>query len=257
MPTTTIVGNWKLNKSASEAASLASDIRDQLADHFGTAVVVCPPSIALESVSRVLEGSQIAVGTQNVHSEIVGAFTGEISAEMAREFAQYVIVGHSERRMHFGESDEFISRKVAAVMNAGLSPILCVGEPAEVRKRGNAERFVTGQLIQGLSRVTYATGILVAYEPVWAIGTGEAATAQAAQEMAYSLRGKLRELYGAGADEVPCLYGGSVNSANISEFVEQPDIDGALVGGASLEAGSFSGIVRAATLASGTRAGEG
>ena len=256
MPTTTIVGNWKLNKTPAEAASLASGIRNLLADHVEPKVVVCPPSIALESVCRVLEGSQIAVGAQNVHSEIVGAFTGEISAEMAREFAQYVIVGHSERRMHFGESDEFISCKVAAVMNAGLRPILCVGEPAEVRKSGEAEQFVTGQLIQGLSRVSDPTDVLVAYEPVWAIGTGEAATARAAQEIASSLRGKLRELYGAGADEVPCLYGGSVNSANISEFVEQPDIDGALVGGASLEADSFAGIVRAATLASGTRVGE-
>ena len=247
MPTTTIVGNWKMNKMPTEAGHLASDIRDRLADQAGAAVVVCPPSIALAAVYRALEGSQIAVGVQNVHSESVGAFTGEISAKMAREFAQYVIVGHSERRMIFGESDEFISRKVAAVVSAGLRPILCVGEPAEVRNGGTAERYVTGQLIEGLSCLEDLSGVLVAYEPVWAIGTGQAATSESAQEIAGALRDQLRDLYGVAADDVPCLYGGSVNADNVSEFSEQPDIDGVLVGSASLAADSFADIVTAAT----------
>ena len=247
MRNATIVGNWKMNKTPSEAGRLASAIRNTLADHAGAEVVICPPSIALAAVHSALEGSNVAVGAQNVHSESDGAFTGEISAEMAREFARYAIVGHSERRMLFGESDEFISRKVAAVLSAGLRPILCVGEPAEVRSEGRAEEFVTGQLTEGLSRVTDVSGVLVAYEPVWAIGTGQAATPRAAQQMiGGALRAKLRDLYGAAADEVPCLYGGSVNPSNVSEFVQQPDVDGALVGGASLEAASFAGLVTAA-----------
>ena len=255
MPTATIVGNWKMNRTPAEAAQLASGIRDRLVEQAGAEVVVCPPSVALADVWRALEGSQIAVGVQNVHSESSGAFTGEISAEMARDFAQYVIVGHSERRMLFGESDEFVSRKVAAVVNAGLRPILCVGEAAEIRNGGGAEQFVTDQLAKGLSRLSDLSGVLVAYEPVWAIGTGEAATSLAAQDMAGSLRGKLRDLYGAAAEDVPCLYGGSVNPANISDFMEQPDIDGALVGGASLEADSFADIVTGATGLGRTQAG--
>ena len=246
MRNATIVGNWKMNRTPSEAGRLASAIRDTLTDHAGAEVVICPPSIALAAVHSALEGSNVAVGAQNVHSESGGAFTGEISAEMVREFATYVIVGHSERRMLFGESDEFISRKVAAVLSAGLRPILCVGEPAEVRSEGRAEEFVTGQLVEGLARVTDVSGVLVAYEPVWAIGTGQAATPQMAQEMIGALRAKLRDLYGVAADEVPCLYGGSVNPSNVSEFVQQPDVDGALVGGASLEAASFAGLVIAA-----------
>ena len=257
MPTTTIVGNWKMNKTPAEAGLLASDIKDRLTGKIGAAVVVCPPSIALESVCRALEGSQIAVGAQNVHSASEGALTGEISAQMAREFARYVIVGHSERRMLFGETDEFIGQKVAAVVDAGLRPILCVGEPPEVRSGGAAEEYVTAQLVEGLSLVSDVSAVLVAYEPVWAIGTGQAATSQEAQRMAGALRHRLRDFHGAAADEVPCLYGGSVNPANIAEFVKGPDVDGALVGGASLEAGSFADIVRVAACASGVSTGQG
>ena len=247
MPTITIVGNWKMNKTPAEAAQLASDIRDRLLDYAGAAVVVCPPSIALETVSRVLDGSRISVGAQNVHSSSAGAFTGEISSEMAREFAEYVIVGHSERRTLFKESDELAGQKVSAAASAGLRPILCVGESREVRSSGKAVEFVTDQLVVGLSHLSSPSGVLVAYEPVWAIGTGQAATSKAAQEMIGAIRNKLRDLYGVAGDEVPCLYGGSVNSTNIAEFVGQSDIDGALVGGASLEADSFTSIVRSAS----------
>lgn len=247
MPVRTIIGNWKLNRTPSEAARLASGIRRRLADSTGAVVVVCPPSIALETVSRVLDGSGIAVGAQNVHSETEGAFTGEISADMVREFASYAIVGHSERRMLFGESDEFVGRKVAAAVKAGLRPILCVGEPSDVRNAGRAESHVTAQLLSGISHLTDISGILVAYEPVWAIGTGQAATPEVAQEISATLRSAMRERFGTVAEEVPCLYGGSVNSANIRDFVDQRDIDGALVGGASLEAESFAAIVEAAS----------
>ena len=243
----TIVGNWKMNMTPSGSERLASEIRHRLAGSTGATVVVCPPSIGLETVNRVLNGSGVAVGVQNVHSDPQGAFTGEISAEMASEFASYVIVGHSERRALFDESDEFIGRKVAAAERAGLRPILCVGEPSDVRSTGCAESFVTAQLLSGLSDVNDVSRVLVAYEPVWAIGTGQAATPEVAQQIASVLRSALRDRFGAVADDVPCLYGGSVNSANIVEFVEQADIDGALVGGASLEAKSFADIVAAAS----------
>ena len=210
-------------------------------------MVVCPPSIALESVSRVLEDSEISVGAQNVHSEIEGAFTGEISAGMVREFATYAIVGHSERRILFGEDDDFISHKVATAVSAGLRPIVCIGEPTDVRSAGRAEKYVTEQLLRGLSQLTDISSVLVAYEPVWAIGTGLAATPEVAQQVSSALRSALRERYGTVAGQVPCLYGGSVNVANIAEFVEQADVDGALVGGASLEAESFADIVTAAS----------
>ena len=247
MRMTTIIGNWKLNKTPTEAEHLASEIRRLLAESASTNVVVCPPSVALETVSRALDGSGIALGAQNVHSESAGAFTGEISAEMVREFASYAIVGHSERRTLFGESDEFIAQKVAAAMKAGLRPVLCVGEPAEVRSAGCAESYVTAQLFSGLSQLTDISSVLVAYEPVWAIGTGQAASPDVAQQMSSALRGALRDKYGNVANQTPILYGGSVNAANIADYVGRTDVDGALVGGASLEAAAFAEIVIAAS----------
>ena len=247
MRVTTIVGNWKMNKTPADAGQLALEIRHLIADTAGPMVVVCPPSIALETVNRVMDGSDITIGIQNVHSESQGAFTGEISAEMAREFASYAIVGHSERRAHFGESDEVISGKVAAAQRAGMRPILCVGESTEVRSAGDAESYVTAQLLKGMAHLTDISSVLVAYEPVWAIGTGQAATPEMAQQMSSAIRSALRGRFGSVADEVPCLYGGSVNAGNITEFVEQDDIDGALIGGASLEAESFADIVAVAS----------
>ena len=243
----TIVGNWKMNKTPSEAENLASGIRSRLAGQAGADVVVCPPTVALETVSRVLQGSGIAVGAQDVHSEIEGAFTGENSAEMICEFTSYAIVGHSERRALFSESDEYVGRKVAAADRAGLRPILCVGEPSDVRSAGCADSFVTAQLLGGLSQLTDISNVLVAYEPVWAIGTGQAATPEVAQQMSSALRSVLRDQFGKVADDVPCLYGGSVNAANIAGFMEQADVDGALVGGASLDAESFASIVTVAS----------
>ena len=236
-----------MNTTPSEAGLLATQIRTRLTDHGGATVVLCPPSIALSTVSRSLDGSHIAVGAQNIHPETSGAFTGEISSEMASAFADYVIVGHSERRALFGESDEFVSRKVASALDAGLRPILCVGESVDVRDQGRAEPFVRDQLINGLARVDSLSRILIAYEPVWAIGTGQAATPEVAQEMLGMIRSTLADRFGDAAIDVPCLYGGSVTVANVSEFVGQRDIDGSLVGSASLTAESFSDIVREAT----------
>ena len=252
MQIATIVGNWKMNKPPSEARLLAQDIRGRLEGRGnGAKVVVCPPSIALETVSRTLEGSDISVGAQNAHSESSGAFTGEISPAMAREFADFVIVGHSERRSLFGESDEFVRGKVEAAIDAGLRPILCVGESAAVRSGGDAERFVCGQLDAAVSGVSDIAGALVAYEPVWAIGTGLAATADSAQQMLGVIRAALRARFGDSANAVPCLYGGSVTASNIADFVRQPDVDGALVGGASLDAASFADSVTRAAAARG------
>ena len=215
-------------------------------------IIICPPHISLDRVAQAVAGSRIRVGAQDVHPEDSGAFTGEVSAPMLSELVEFVIVGHSERRALFAESNEFIARKVTASIQAGLRPILCVGESLEDRRAGRAESVVSSQLLACLADVTDMSRLLVAYEPVWAIGTGEAATPQIAQDMMGSIRSALRSRFGDSADSVPCLYGGSVNADNVQSFVRQPDIDGALVGGASLDAESFAAIVaRASEVAAG------
>ena len=246
MSSLTIIGNWKMNTTPSTARILAAEIRDRLRTdgETDTLVVLCPPAIALESVSGALNGSGIAVGVQNIYPSTSGAFTGEVSPQMARELAEFVIVGHSERRELFGESDEFVGRKVAAASEAGMRPILCVGESLDIRRSGHAERFVSDQLLEGVSRLENASGLIVAYEPVWAIGTGESATPEVTQMMLATLRHALVSRFGEQAASVPHLYGGSVNADNIRDLVRQPDIDGALIGGASLSAESFAAIVK-------------
>ena len=245
METTTIVGNWKMNTTPDTAASLASGIRDCLEGQkvAQITVIVCPPFVSLDRVSRALRGSGISVGAQNLHSEPSGAFTGEISAEMLREVAEFVIVGHSERRALCGESDEMIAAKVETALDAGLKPILCVGETLQQRRTGEAQETVERQTAEGLSKVNDVSQTMIAYEPVWAIGTGEAATPEVAQEMMASIRSSLRSRFEDQANSVPLLYGGSVNAGNVRRFVSQPDIDGALVGGASLSVDSFTDIV--------------
>ena len=247
MQIATIIGNWKMNTTPATARVLATEIRSRLAGCARAAkVVVCPPFVALETVAQALAGTGVAVGAQNLHPESNGAFTGEISPQMAKEFADFVIVGHSERRAHFGESDEFVCRKVAAASDVGIKPILCVGESVADRKAGDAERIVSDQVLAGLSGLTDISNVIVAYEPVWAIGTGESATPEIAQAMITVIRATLRSQFGGQSTAVPCLYGGSVTADNIHEIVREPDIDGALVGGASLDAGSFSDIVNGA-----------
>ena len=252
MRTLTIVGNWKMNTTPNSSSILGYSISKLVENRNASNIVICPPHISLDRVAQAVAGSSVHVGAQDVYPESSGAFTGEVSPPMLAELVEFVIVGHSERRALFAESDEFIARKVVASIEAGLKPILCVGESLEDRRAGRAERVVGSQLLSCLADVTDVSSLLVAYEPVWAIGTGEAATPQIAQDMMSSIRSALRFKFADAADSVPCLYGGSVNADNVQSFVRQPDIDGALVGGASLDAESFAAIVaRASEVAAG------
>ena len=245
MPTPIVAGNWKMNTTLAEAVALASALREPLDAVDGVVKVVCPPFVSLKAVGDALQGASTAVGAQNMHFEERGAFTGEVSAAMLPDLCTYVILGHSERRQHFWETDEVVNRKVRAALDAGLRPILCVGEGLEEREEGHAESVVTSQLKGALRRVTSAETLAVAYEPIWAIGTGMAATGEAAEAIMVAIRGTLSELYGeAAARETPLLYGGSVTPDNVAEFAGQPNINGALVGGASLDAGRFAEIAR-------------
>ena len=235
-----------MNTSVDEAFKLAQDMREALDSVARVEKVLCPPFISLEPVSKVLQGSSIKLGAQNMHDQEKGAFTGEISPTMLAGMCQYVILGHSERRRHFGETDELINRKLKAALGAGLRPILCVGESQKQRQSGMAERIVAKQLRAGLDTVSEVGELVVAYEPVWAIGTGVAATSDiASQIMGGVILRTLEDLYGDGsAAQVPLLYGGSVNSENVGDFVKEENIHGALVGGASLRADQFAEIAR-------------
>ncbi len=245
MPTPIVAGNWKMNTTIAEAVSLASALRDPLDAVDGVGKVVCPPFVSLAAVRDALNGSSTAVGAQNMHFEERGAYTGEVSSAMLADLCTYVIIGHSERRQHFWETDEVVNRKVRAAFEAGLRPILCVGEGLEEREEGYAESVVTSQLRGALRRVDSIATLAVAYEPIWAIGTGMAATGEAAEAIMVAIRGTLTELYGdAAAGDTPLLYGGSVTPDNVAEFASQPNINGALVGGASLDAGRFAEIAR-------------
>ena len=245
MPTPIVAGNWKMNTTLDEALALVSQMREDLDAVAGVEKVVCPPFVSLAVVKGILKGTSIGLGAQNMHHEEKGAFTGEVSPAMLAELCRYVILGHSERRQHFGETDETVNRKVVAALKAGLRPILCVGERLEQREAGTAEQVVVRQLQGALEGVASADALVVAYEPVWAIGTGVAATAQDAEAMMGAIRRTLSELYGeAAAREVPLLYGGSVTADNVAEYAGQPNVDGALVGGASLNAASFVEIAR-------------
>ncbi len=245
-----IAGNWKMNKNSAEASELAAEIAQTLGRQHEVDVVICPPFTALESAARAIENSGVKLGAQNMHPERSGAYTGEVSAEMLRHlFATYVILGHSERREYFKESDEFINQKVLAALNSRLKPILCVGETLEERESGKAFEVVERQVKAGLANVPadLADLVIIAYEPVWAIGTGKTATPDQAQEMHQFIRGHLPALLGeAQAQRTRILYGGSMKPANARELLRQDDIDGGLIGGASLEGRTFLQIVEAA-----------
>ncbi len=248
-----IAGNWKMNKTSAEAAELAREIVLAVANRPDVDVVICPPFTALESVAKVVEGSSIKLGAQNMHHEASGAFTGEISAPMLRSFfATHVILGHSERRTLFGETDGFINKKVLAALKNQLRPILCVGETLAEREAGSTLKVVQTQLeacLEGVSK-DLATNVIIAYEPVWAIGTGKNATADQAQEVHAFIRGLLTKLFGAQASgRIRILYGGSMKPANAPELLAQNDIDGGLIGGASLEVRSFLELINAAAAA--------
>jgi triosephosphate isomerase len=245
-----IAGNWKMNKTAADAAVLTKDIVDEIGRETSVDVVLCPPFTALSTVGHGLEGQAIKLGAQNMHPEKNGAYTGEISAEMLRTlYVTHVILGHSERRTYFGETDAFINRKVLAALANELKPILCVGETLAEREAGSTLAVVQKHVESGLAGVKpeQITSVIIAYEPVWAIGTGKVATTAQAQEVHAYIRDLLTKLYGAPlAQKVRILYGGSMKPANAPELLTQKDIDGGLIGGASLEARSFIDLVRAA-----------
>ncbi len=244
--TPVIAGNWKMNTDVVSGLELAREILEQSDGITGVEKIVCPPFVALAGISELLGGSSVHVGAQNVSANENGAYTGEISTSMLEGLVSHVIVGHSERRALYDEISADVAAKAAAVVSAGLIPILCVGEALEIRQAGNAILFVADQLESSLAGYTAWESLIVAYEPVWAIGTGEAATSEQAQEMTAVCREVIRKLAPNAADSVRVLYGGSVNSGNIDELLEQPDIDGALVGGASLKADEFSKLITAA-----------
>lgn len=247
MRTPIIAGNWKMYKTVGEAVDLVKALLAGLASDQGREVVVCPPFTALYAVRPLLVGTGIALGAQNLYHEREGAFTGEIAPGMLVDVGcRYVIIGHSERRQYFHETDAGVNRKLKAALAAGLRPIMCVGESKPQRDAGEAEAIVTGQVGAGLVDITAAqmAEVVIAYEPIWAIGTGDTATPADAQAMHLAIRHTLADMYGdAVAQSVRIQYGGSVKPDNIDELMAQPDIDGALVGGASLKAESFLRIV--------------
>jgi len=240
-----------MNTLRAEAVALARAVREAADATQGAEIIVCPPFVYLADVAAAVEGSRVAVGAQNAHWEEKGAFTGEVSITQVAELARYVILGHSERRQLFGETDETVNRRVRAALAHGVRPILCVGETLEQRQAGETERVLVRQTLAGLDGVDVGADFVVAYEPVWAIGTGLAADGTTAQEAIALIRRTVREVAGAVADDVRILYGGSVTADNMAEFMAQPDIDGGLVGGASLKADAFAAIVRAAAAARG------
>ncbi len=249
MRTPLVAGNWKMHHTVAETRELVFAMLDGLRAVEGVEKVICPPATALVAAASVLVGSGIGLGAQNMHWEEQGAFTGEISPLMVKELAQYVILGHSERRAYFAETDETVRKKLLSAAAHDLTPIVCIGETLEEYEAGQTAEVVSRQIRVGLQGLSpdFAPRLVVAYEPIWAIGTGKAATPEAANAVvAEVIRPALTALYGAAAQSIRVLYGGSVKPHNAAEFFAQPDIDGALVGGASLQADAFIAITQAA-----------
>jgi triosephosphate isomerase (TIM) len=244
-----VAGNWKMNKTVEQAKALVAEILPGVQAVTSVERVFCPPATSLPALSALLEGTGVGLGAQNLHWEASGAYTGELSAAMVKEFCQYVIIGHSERRAYFAETDGTVNKKTKAALAAGLTPIVCVGETLDENKANLTAEVIKRQIRQGLAEMTpdQTSKIVIAYEPVWAIGTGLAATAPAANAVIKdNIRDTIKELFGAGvAEGIRIVYGGSVTAANAAEFFSQPDIDGALVGGACLKP-DFVQIVKAA-----------
>ena len=248
MRTPIIAGNWKMNKTIAKAVQLVEAMKSPLADIRGVDKVVCPTAVCLSAVREAIGKAEIGLGAQNMYFEESGAYTGEIAPNMIEGLCEYVIIGHSERRGHFGETDEMVNKKILAALSHTLTPIVCVGETLELRQAGETNEWVRNQVIRALDGLTaeQVTSLVVAYEPIWAIGTGVAATSQDAQEVIGGVvRPTIAELYGNDvAQTVRIQYGGSVKPANAIELMGMPDIDGGLVGGASLNADDFVDIVR-------------
>ena len=245
-----VAGNWKMNKTGEEARALVAEMLPELQAAASIDRAICPPYPYLMPIAAMLAGTGVSMGAQNMYWEESGAFTGEVAPNMVAEFCQYVILGHSERRAYFGETDETVNRKVKAAFAHGLVPIMCVGETLEENEAGRTAEVVERQVragMQGLETAQAGT-LVVAYEPVWAIGTGRAASAEGANAvLADIIRPALKDMFGAEvAQAVRIQYGGSVNAKNAAEFFSMPDIDGALVGGASLKTADFLAIIKAA-----------
>jgi len=243
-----IAGNWKMNTTVSEAIKLVNELRQGLGEIDNVEKVLCPPFISLAAVGELIKGSSIKLGAQNLYFAEKGAYTGEISPLMLTELCEFVIIGHSERRQYFNETDEIINKKVQAALKVGLKPILCIGERLEQNEAGLTTEVVTKQLRSALVGIDDLSKMIIAYEPIWAIGTGRAATGEQANQTISLIRRTISKLYGERvAQDLRLLYGGSVTADNATEFMQQPEIDGALVGGASLKADQFLSIVRQAS----------
>jgi triosephosphate isomerase len=239
-----IAGNWKMNTTVAEAERLVLEMLDRMDRIEGVEKIVCPPFVSLVSISMMLEGSSIKLGAQNMYFEAKGAYTGEISPLMLRELCQFVILGHSERRWYFKETDDMVNKKVKAALVNKLKPILCVGERLEENEAGKTEEVVNRQVTTALNDIEAVRDLVIAYEPVWAIGTGKAASGKQAAATIQFIRDVVAKLWNKSiAQDLRILYGGSVTGANIAEFISHPEIDGALVGGASLKAAEFVSIV--------------
>ena len=240
-----IAGNWKMNTTVSEAIELVNEMRQGLDQIDNVDKVICPPFISLATVRELIKGSSIKLGAQNLYFEEKGAYTGEISPPMLTDLCEFVIIGHSERRQYFNETGEITNKKVQAALQVKLVPILCVGETLEEKEAGRTEEIITGELSSALAGLDDVNGLIIAYEPIWAIGTGRAATGEQANETIGLIRRNVAKLCGEKVvQDMRILYGGSVNDANTTEFMKQPEIDGALVGGASLKANQFLSIVK-------------
>ena len=248
MRTPLIAGNWKMYKTIPEAVQLVEELVKTVGDSTEVEVAVCPPFTALATVAGLIKGSKIRLGAQDLFWEKEGAYTGEVSPAMLADLGcHYVIIGHSERREYFGETDETVNKKVQAAFAHGLTPIVCVGESLAQRKAGKTDMLVKSQIEKGLAglQAEDAAKLVIAYEPIWAIGTGLSSDGPDANRVIGLIRRTLAQMYGAAvADRIRIQYGGSVKPNNIKEFMEQPEIDGALVGGASLDAASFTSIVK-------------
>ena len=240
-----IAGNWKMNTTVSEAIKLVSKMRQELDEIDNVEKVLCPPFISLTAIGELVKGSSIKLGAQNLYFEEKGAYTGEISPLMLTELCDFVIIGHSERRQYFNETDEIVNKKVKAAFKVGLKPVLCIGERLEQNEAGLTAEVVTKQLKSALIGIGNLSKMVIAYEPIWAIGTGKAATGEQANQTIGIIRHNVSQLYDREtAQDLRILYGGSVTADNATEFMQQPEIDGALVGGASLKADQFLNIVR-------------
>ena len=247
---TIIAGNWKMNKTLSETRTFAEDLKPLLGRPKWCEVVLCVPAVNIPAALRLFKDTRVAIGAQNMHYEENGAFTGEVSAEMLKELGvKYVILGHSERRQYYNETDFTVNKKVHAALDAGLRPIVCVGESLEQRELGVTMELIAYQVKAALANVPAdkMRQIVIAYEPIWAIGTGKTATAEQANEVCEAIRTVIRKLYGARvARAITIQYGGSMNAKNAAELLAQPDVDGGLIGGASLKPADFVQIINAA-----------